>query len=402
MSNIVVFENDGVIDVTALTSFGVSAKETENPIGMFGTGLKFAIAVLLRTGHTVTVFAGSNVLHFGTAKKIVRGVEFEFVTMQRENEHPSELAFTTDLGKNWEVWMAYRELSCNCKDENGSESTPDYCPDPEDGKTKVVVYGDQMVAAFNARHNYILQDDPAFTVDNVEVRRRQGTAFYFRGVRVSNTIYPSLFTYSTLDRMDLTEDRTLKYPHMIQNEIRRAILKSTDRAFLREVLTASETTIEGRLDLHGWGETGSDEFYEIVAECCANKSLKTNPTAIKLLEDKNRAEFQPTEITLTKRQADSVEIALDFCSNLGFEIRGAYPIKFVDSLGEHGLGLAKNETIFVASKVFDLGNAKQLASTLLEEFIHLRYGHEDYSLGMQNFLFDRMVSIGEEAMGVRL
>jgi hypothetical protein len=52
MSAIVVFENPGEIDAAAIRTFGVSVKEGENPIGFFGTGLKYAIAILLRTGHT--------------------------------------------------------------------------------------------------------------------------------------------------------------------------------------------------------------------------------------------------------------------------------------------------------------------------------------------------------------
>ena len=36
----IVFENPGEIDVAAISTFGVSVKETDNPIGFFGTGLK--------------------------------------------------------------------------------------------------------------------------------------------------------------------------------------------------------------------------------------------------------------------------------------------------------------------------------------------------------------------------
>lgn len=34
----IVFKNKGLIDLRALTTFGVSSKVSENPIGIFGTG----------------------------------------------------------------------------------------------------------------------------------------------------------------------------------------------------------------------------------------------------------------------------------------------------------------------------------------------------------------------------
>ena len=46
----IVFENPGEIDIRSISTFGVSVKEGDNPIGFFGTGLKYAIVVLLRTG----------------------------------------------------------------------------------------------------------------------------------------------------------------------------------------------------------------------------------------------------------------------------------------------------------------------------------------------------------------
>ena len=36
----VVFENQGLVDVRAIKTFGVSVKENENQMGFFGTGLK--------------------------------------------------------------------------------------------------------------------------------------------------------------------------------------------------------------------------------------------------------------------------------------------------------------------------------------------------------------------------
>jgi len=397
--SIIVFKNPGEIDPRSISSFGVSVKESSNPIGFFGTGLKYAIAVLLRTGHRVTVLAGLKVIQFATATQEVRGKSFQFVTMSIDDTTPVELGFTTELGKKWEVWMAYREIACNCKDEGGTEGRAYYFPDAEAGTTQFVVSGEEFANAFHDRHLYILQDAPAFTVDDVEVRRRSGISFYYRGVRVHGFGMRALYTYNAIGSMELTEDRTLKHQHEAEYRARRTILRSDDESFIRDCVTAEDSYLEGAMDYHGWGIAPSEAFLRVVGECMADRLLKVNHTAARLWREVTKQKFDPPEIGLTKVQLKSVDKALDFCDRLGFKVRGAYPIKFVESLGEGALGLAQDNTIFIAERVFHLGGTKQLASTLIEEYLHLRHGWEDMSRELQSFLFEKLVSVGEELVG---
>ena len=115
--------------------------------------------------------------------------------------------------------------------------------------------------------------------------------------------------------------------------------------------------------------------------------------------DDTHCEAAPREIVITAVQKMSMDRALDFCARIGFQIRDAYPIKVVESLGEGVLGLAVNETIYIAERVFHLGGAKQLASTLIEEYLHLRHGWKDLTRELQSFLFEKLVSVGEELVG---
>ena len=393
------FSNPGEIDPRSISSFGVSVKDGDNPIGFFGTGLKYAIAVLLRTGHTVTVMAGLQVIQFGVDTQQVRGKDFQFVTMRVDGGEPTTLGFTTELGKKWELWMAYRELACNCKDEGGSEAEIDYCPDPQAGVTKIVVSGADFSRVFHERHLYLLQDCAAFNVGGIEVRRRSGSAFYYRGVRVHSLAGQALYTYNQTGPMELTEDRTLKFQHEAEAAIRRAVLHADDEVFVRHCVTAGDSCIEGRLDFHGWGISPSETFLRVVGECMADRMLKVNHTAARVWRETTRQKFDPPAIELTKVQIMSLERALDFCGKLGFPIRDAYPIRFVESLGEGALGLAQDNTIFIAERVFHLGGTKQLASTLIEEYLHLRHGWKDLTRELQNFLFEKLVSVGEELVG---
>lgn len=395
----IVFENPGEIDVLSISTFGISVKEGDTPIGFFGTGLKYAIAVLLRTGHKITIFSGLQVVEFGLSEESVRGKVFQFVTMTVDSSPPQSIGFTTELGKQWELWMAYREIACNCKDEGGASIRSTTDPEPEAGKTKIIVKGDLFDAVFAKSHFYILEDEPAAVLGTIEIRRRPSNSYFYRGVRVHQFQHDGLFTYNDIALLDLTEDRTVKTQYEPGYRIARALLQATDEPLLREVLTAGEKTMESTLDFHGWGIPPSDVFLRVVGDCLSDRMNKVNPTAFRVWSESTSKPFSPREIELTAVQQKSVDRALDFCARIGFQIRDTYPIKVVESLGEGCLGLAQDQTIFIAERVFHLGGTKQLASTLIEEYVHLRHGWKDLTRELQSFLFEKLVSVGEELVG---
>lgn len=54
-----------------------------------------------------------------------------------------------------------------------------------------------------------------------------------------------------------------------------------------------------------------------------------------------------------------------------------------------------NGRILLSKDCFDKGT-KFLASTLLEEFVHCHYDLADESRDLQTWLFDRIITMGEE------
>lgn len=396
----IVFTNPGVIDVRSITTFGVSVKEGDNPIGFFGTGLKYAIAVLLRTGHQVSMMAGDDTFVFGVHTEPVRGKDFAFVTLAVNGAKAQGIGFTTDLGKQWKLWMAYREIACNCTDEGGTIRATDEATHDRTGTT-VIVSGEEFAHVYRRRGEFILEDAPDYSLGDVEVRRRAGDGFYYRGVLVHHWDSPALYTYNCRASLTLTEDRTLKDIWLAKSHIAEALLKSDDDALLREVLTAKKNTLEGSLDYHGWNwsKQPSAAFLRVVGEAVANGAVTNiNMTALNVWKDATRQHVRPREIALTSVQAMTLERALVFCSRIGFQIRDTYPIRVTESLGDGTLGLAYDDTIFIAERVFHQGT-KQLAATLIEEYLHLRHKLKDESRELQTYLFDRVVSLGEELIG---
>ena len=94
----IVFENKGELDIRAIKTFGVNSKDNPaSAIGYFGTGLKYALAILLRAKHVVTIITGGKKYTFGVVTSKIRNYSFDIVTMNGE-----ELGFTTELGKDWD------------------------------------------------------------------------------------------------------------------------------------------------------------------------------------------------------------------------------------------------------------------------------------------------------------
>lgn len=394
----IIFENPGEIDIIAISSFGVSVKESDNPIGFFGTGLKYAIAILLRTNHKITIHTGAECCEFSVQPEPVRGRMFDFVAMSVDGGAPVRLGFTTEVGKTWDIWMAYRELFCNARDEGGDAYISREHPEPESGKTFAVVEGNEFEAVHTNRWQYFVEDEPDYEIDGLQIFNRPSASFFYRGVQVAQLPRASGLTFNDTTAMELTEDRTAKDAYGIPWRISRALLQATDEDLIRRIVQAPESRLEHHLDFHGWGHiTPSAEFLRVVGQLTNDGFTDINPTARKVWEEKQPKEFKPELVLLNGVQQKTLHRALAFCGCLGFTIED-YPVIVCKTLGTDTLGMAKDKTVYIAERAFTMGT-KMVAGTLIEEFVHLRHKHLDCTRGMQNYLLDRMVSLGEEMLG---
>lgn len=249
----VVFSTPGLIPIEAFTTFGMSAKpESTNPFGKFGTGLKIAVAVCLRLNQEVVVWRGDHKYTFYTKKEDFRGKEFNKVMMKWERTRKlkdrlrftksyHELPFTTELGKHWDLWQAFREFQTNTMDENGRTDLEYWGKDSthqHSDRTVIVVTGLKFVDEFHDRHRNFLED--GLTVregsDRIQVLDKPSMHVYFRGVRVWDLKEESQYTYNFLMDIDLTEDRTAKYPTILESYICEHIMQSTDESFLQKTV----------------------------------------------------------------------------------------------------------------------------------------------------------------------
>jgi hypothetical protein len=262
------FMTEGKLDLRALTVFGMNAKpKTDNPIGYFGTGLKYAIATLVRMDYEVKFNIDGRLWSVRKQKTNFRGVEFDGIELVRHKKFlPDDvrpLPFTTQLGKDWELWMAFRELYANTLDEHGKadlESDP-LIFNRVKGYTLIGIEDDShnmLADLWNNRDEIFLPPKDQSVISpntkgdgEIEIRPWNGSRWiYYRTMRLIHLDKDPLFTYNVLSRIELTEDRTAKYPFQVDDAIKQSLVVLEDRSVIRKILAAGEDIYEGRLDFH--------------------------------------------------------------------------------------------------------------------------------------------------------
>ena len=391
MRQSVIFKNSGLIELRAIKTFGVSVKEGNNPFGYFGTGLKYAIGILLRNGCTITIWRGEKEFTFDLKPTKIRGEDFSIVTMNGE-----ELGFTSAIGKNWELWMAYRELYCNTIDEGGDVYIGEEAA-PQDGITHLIVTGEAFTSIHHNRRDFILQSTPTEVLPHVEIHELPSKGYFFKGIFVGGMGREALLTYNFLDRITLTEDRTIRSPFDVEWDVVGAIKASKNARLVEKVVTAGEKYREGDFHFTYNGEKPGDTFLEVVTRLDREEHPNLSDSAREVV--RQYVEVDESAIyELTRVQEIQLEKACKFSASLNLFKEGEFPIVVVETLRKGILGQAKKGKIFLAQEVFEMGT-KMVAVTLIEEYIHLKHGHGDMTRGMQNLLFNKIISLGEELVG---
>ncbi len=394
-----VFQNPGLIDLEAVKILGVCSKDTDNPIGYFGTGLKYAISILLRNRQKIVLYRGFEKYEFGVRNAKIRNDHFNIVTMNGE-----DMGFTTDLGKNWELWMAYRELHCNVLDERGTV-TVSLGLEVEKDKTTIIVTGREILDVYHKRDAYFITTEPIYTEDEISVHPKSlgdpedDTLFFMRGILVYQRSTKSKYRYNILKTLALTEDRMLKWGYEAGELLTKAIYVSKNRMFIRDMVTtrtrgfeqfvsSNDPSTSTKRDL-SWAF--KKEVHDLLLD-----SKHVNPTVKDVYQEHIHKTVAPIEYKLCSVQQMALERALLMCTELGFQSILDYDLKIVETLGPSVLGKADMETktILIASMAFNQG-IKILAGTLIEEYIHLKHDVYDCSREMQNLLIDMLITVGE-------
>jgi hypothetical protein len=255
MTRTIVFETPGLMDLRSLTLMGSSAKpNSTSPLGRFGTGLKYAVACLVRSDTPPVVFVGRNRYEFRVLAGEFRGVPVEEIELVGPFDRRT-LPYTTGYGAAWESWMVYRELEANTLDEGGRTYVVDDVSSvrPSEETTRIVVPSEELIARHEARDEVFL---PGATRDGgplysgiasgaaVEVFAPPSRYLYWRGLRVYALPKPAKRTYNVLDELALTEDRTLRDPWTAAYLVARHVQATDDERLALDALYATKDDYE--------------------------------------------------------------------------------------------------------------------------------------------------------------
>ena len=234
-----IFVTPGLIPLDAFTQFAVHAKpNSDNPIGHFGTGLKYAVAIILRHHGSFKMWVGETEYQFYTHETKFRGTDITSIRMRKRygplaKWRSTKLPFTVDLGKNWGLWQAYRELLSNTLDEGGQVGYGiGTCGDNFVRNNTTVIEIDcqgfreaqaDVYLPHSLQDSGHIWDAPDHHVNGIQIWKRPSKFIYYKGIRVFELPTESWFTYNFSDGIILSEDRSLMNQYSVFQDIAKAL-----------------------------------------------------------------------------------------------------------------------------------------------------------------------------------
>lgn len=381
----IIFQNPGLIDLMAVKTMGVNVKVTPGAFGQFGTGLKFAVATILRGGGSITIYRGVKAHRFTLQPTDIRGESFDVVCLDGES-----IGFTTQLGKNWEPWMVLRELGCNALDEaghfwlaspDGNTVDPHRENKPKRGsdrgtktKTTIAVEWPALDDAYAMRDKLFLEGEAIYADEHIRVLPGTSQFLYYRGIRAYKLDKPSVLTYDVMDTQVLTEDRTLASIYAANSRIADALLKMTNEQALNDVVTCGEGYHEQRVNLaeRDWIKP-SKEFLTTVASARERGDKMLESAVAVLRKYMRRTRSSSVVASYTEKYRDRLQFALDSLDEVGITFTSRQHI--VEVPGDHmgdALSSVEDGIIYISSDLVSEGNPLVIAEELIKRWVDLK------------------------------
>lgn len=379
----IIFHNPGHIEPNAFRLMGASVKN-EGSFGRFGTGLKYAVATILRGGGTITVHSGERTFGFVLEATSLKDREFSEVVLFEKtpdgygaNYQP--LGFTDRLGRDWEPWMVIRELGCNARDEGGDfQLWEDEEWGPSGDGTEIVVrwgeveenWTEVLASTFAPAGETLLEEN------GVRVLPGPSDYLYHRGVRVWKLPRPSVFTYDVTSEVDLTEDRTVKYSFCVVADVRNAILATADRSIIAGAVTAGSDRWEGTFDWTGtqWHprDPGPDWLEEVALLRDKRHAVSKSAADVMLSHSAIKTATHYAGGTY-EEMAGSYGEVVERLEGIGIELKDLKTF-VVEALPESQKSTVRNGAIYVTKETLEESPSVELAEEVLRRFLELKSG----------------------------
>lgn len=385
------FMTPTALPIEAATTMGISAKEGDKPIGKFGTGLKYAIAGILRLSGTISVRIDSDEYVFTTTDSIIREKPFRIVNC---NNVPC--GFTTDLGKHWQPWQIFRELASNALDEGGSWVSGS---DAElSGRTLMVVNCREVESAGLEDKVFLDRDNRALLLGSTvgaQIYDGPSQHYYFRGIRAGSFGSVAPVTID-IDSGELSEDRLLDLA-VVQSELAWAFRSATqwDDTFFLSVLAHREPTDFWVQNVSAHVVASSELPKSVMDFIKARPKWIAHPAfraALNKYVEKGNGDLW-SEIDQIAQHHRLLADGEELCSRVSVDPIPRDKVHFTRDMADEQLAVTCMDTrdVWFSTKLVMKGRDKFLAG-YLEEAIHAMTGHRDFTREFQNSLLSIIVS----------
>lgn len=416
-----IFENEGSLDLRAISITGLSDKLKSDSIGQFGSGFSYAIAYLLRQGAKVWIITDGVAYEAFTDKYISRNGDAHKLVMLRSEGHDHiSLNVTTNLARNWQAWQAFRELYANMLDEGGTyyseEGQIDQPSIDRVDKTTVIV----DYAAFDSIVPESLFWKPSTSVDKQIAESESIAVFecgdhpelrhghvFFHGVRVTNDTHRQtndhfpfaveLKLKSTRDK--LSDDRVLtptEYAFYLCNALIRSAPPNS-KAFIWLLHTNSFIANSA---MPGLDENRINAIRNVVTTVANEQGYKRTPIVKRLEEQCKIPENERLEPNVPEEYAEMLEAALKHTARMGVKLTTDH-IQYSPSRSNPNLlgacDMAQGIVILYPAS-FHCG-LRMLVHALLHEYGHYTSKADDFEGRFQEALVDQTLTAYQKLTG---
>ena len=422
-------ENKGEIDVNGLILMGGSTKrDSKTSIGFFGSGNKYAIATLINKGVGFRIFSGDNEIVITTKDVTFRDKTFKQIFIDGK-----ETSLTTDMGPLWEEWFAVREWVSNSIDEGNSNIVPNIeSVNSKSGCTRI------YVEITGAIEDVITSWDNYFTFDRTDIHfekdgnkilsnnsQDESMVLFRKGIRCYHAKGTKSLYHYDMTSFQINESRVVEDTWNANMLVTRFYNEVTDVQIIQNVLknaykddfyenrlnwyygigTLSQTwkdaigdhrIIVGDYGGHFQTEQNTYPCYVVCTDLAKRiKSSFPNVVVYGLLDGGEVCVMN--KVDKTPRHTFLLAECDKFFNECQYNVD--YPIEVVEFVNKsEQLGLAKDGTIYISNKLFNMGK-REIAVTIMEENEHLKTNFKDCTRAFQQHWINLFISEKEERFG---
>lgn len=409
--------NNGEIELGGLHLMGVSSKRGDSEkIGFFGSGNKYAIALLLREKIPFKIFSGESEINIETKDVMFRSKLYEQIIINGELT-----SLTTSMGIDWETWFAVRELYCNALDEGEASMNVTQETKGEKGKTIVyVALTEKLGDFFKDINNYILVskegvlDSVKTSYGKVDVLSSNGEQFiaYRKGIRIfpKNEI-KHLWNYN-FDSIEINESRVYKYEHEVLERVASFLTVCSKKEIVQHFLHGWKGMYEENAKWEYTHDKLSETWHDILLgqrvypvslaidsgdfEGKRNSFIVPDKLADKIADEfpdievvgkKNGKTYEVVE--MNEKEKEMFSKAVKELEDIGYRITSE--IKLAITTTKDVIGWYDKEEDCIYHTREHLTTLKELKNTLLEEHFHSK-GQVDGQRSFVTFLIDEILN----------